>query len=363
MKKKWKTERYKKFNSKRAKNRLKRHLIHKEKRRIKNRKLHGLNKAEQHDHNFVNEKHSNYVKIAAPINLSFIDNPERVSEFIQKLSKVYDKRKRVFVLLNKVSNVSYGAIVVLLSIMVKFKSSGISFNGNLPKDPASRKIIEQSGFFENLYKSFKKVDQYSIKTRNNKIHTHASNKVDAELGSNIIESATKSIWGTKKRCQGVQRALLELMQNTNNHAVLGSEGEKHWWLSVNHNIAEQKVSFSFVDFGIGVFNSLNNKTEESKFYKWKSKINEIFSSDKNTDLLQIILEGKLHKTVTKKHYRGKGLPGINEVMERNQISNLHIITNDVFANVSQNKFKKITNGFSGTFVYWELTADNEHCDV
>ena len=59
---------------------------------------------------------------------------------------------------------------------------------------------------------------------------------------------------------------LELMQNTNNHASLKVFGEKHWWLSVNYDKDNNKVKFSFVDFGMGIFKSLENKNSKSKIY-------------------------------------------------------------------------------------------------
>lgn len=45
-------------------------------------------------------------------------------------------------------------------------------------------------------------------------------------------------------------------------------------------------------------------------------------------------------------------------MDQNWISNLHVITNDVYANVADNKYLTLRNQFQGTFVYWEVDADN-----
>ena len=63
-------------------------------------------------------------------------------------------------------------------------------------------------------------------------------------------------------------------------------------------------------------------------------------------------------TVTGKHFRGKGLPGIKQVLDREQISNLSIISNNVNANMKNNKYLKLKNQFSGTFVAWELNESN-----
>lgn len=361
MKKKQTTSDYKIRNLIHSKRIHKRELISKKKKKIKRKNLQGLSKLEREKQYSLKIKHKDYVKIKAPSNFSFINNREIFSLFIKKLNTQYEKRKKVYIQLDNIETVSYGAIVVLLSIMVKFKVANIGFNGSFPVDYDSKKIITQSGFFEYLYKKIKDEERYSIHPKANTIHTHAWKDVDSELGAKIVEDASLTIWGEKRRCQGVQRALIELMQNTNNHAEIGTEGEKHWWLSVNHIKEEQKVSFSFIDFGVGIFKNLENKPKTSKFFGWKEKLSEVFNYQSNVELLELILDGKMHKTVTNKNYRGKGLPGIKEVMRRNQISNLHIITNDVYCNAETNEYSKLSNSFSGTFVYWELNNQNISC--
>ncbi len=258
-----------------------------------------------------------------------------------------------------VEEIEYDAIVLMLSILIRFKSKGIKFNGNYPLNREADRILRESGFIKNLFRSFQDSDRYQIlEDRTNSIHTHAWKNVDSDLSADLIEKASETVWGTKKRCQGVQRALIELMQNTNNHAAVDAEGEKHWWLSVNHVKRENKVTFSFVDYGVGVFESLGKKPKGNKFYGAISKMISAFNLTGNPHLLELILRGDLHKTVTGKHYRGKGLPGINDALKRGSFSNLFIISNNVFADVSNNDFKQLKTNFSGTFVYWELLPEN-----
>src|SRR5690606_12738263 len=107
----------------------------------------------------------------------------------------------------------------------------------------------------------------------------------------------------------------------------------------HHDTKSEKVSFAFIDFGVGVFTSLNNKRQGSKFFGVVDKLREKVKFGTNADLLRLILDGTLHRTATGKPYHGKGLPGIRKVLERNQISNLNIITNDVHADIASNEFK------------------------
>jgi hypothetical protein len=357
LRKRYTTEEYKKRNERHAKRSFKRKLAHKEYKRQKNISELGLSKPKREYKRKFEDPFKNYTKVHAPTILSFIENTNEVAEFIDKLKRLYDQRKKVFVVLKDVEQITYDAIVVLLSIMVKFKSSKIDFNGDFPENDEAHQILNQSRFIEYLFKSFKESDRYNLGQKSS-ILTHAWKDVDSELGSKSIRQASKTIWGEERRCQGVQRTLIELMLNTNNHADDTKKGEKHWWLSVHHDDKNKKVSFAFIDFGVGVFTSLNNKRSSSKFYGALDKLKEKAKYGDNSELLRLLLDGTLHKTATNKSFHGKGLPGINMALKRNQISNLNIITNNVHANAETETYQTISKFFSGTFVYWELNQNN-----
>jgi hypothetical protein len=173
-----------------------------------------------------------------------------------------------------------------------------------------------------------------------------------------MAEASITIWGEKRICKGLQRTLLELMQNTNNHADIEEKGAKHWWLSVNHDKRNKKVSFYFVDYGVGIFESLKSKPAGNKWFGWFEKLKEKILHGGNEDILRLLLNGEMHKTVTGLPFRGKGLPGIKETLDRKQISGLLIISNNVYADAGKQKYLRLSNQFSGTFVTWELNEKN-----
>jgi len=150
------------------------------------------------------------------------------------------------------------------------------------------------------------------------------------------------------------------MLNTNNHADLTSKGAKNWWLYVNHDSENKVVSFAFVDFGIGIFESLKNKPASSKWFGWLEKLSSTILRG-NDDILKLIMNGDFHRTVTGKYYRGKGLPGIADALSRNQLLNLKLMSNDAFGDVSNGLYKKLKSSFNGTYIYWELGESNEYC--
>ena len=296
-----------------------------------------------------------YVK--APSQMSFVKNTERVINFINKLRSRFWAKQRTFVDLSEVKDLEHDAIVVLLSIMIRFKSNNVEFNGNFPLDRATRETLVTSGYFDELYKGKPaQSDNYSVSRNFYKLR--ANRKVNAKQSSRLILDATKTVWGEQRRCQGVQTALIELMQNTNNHAQPNKPGELHCWISTKHYPDQNKVSFTLLDFGIGVFESLKNKPDGNKFFGWETLLGRKHPYKDNSELLSLILKGELHKTVTGHYFRGKGLPVLNELTERKQISDLVIVTNDVRADVPNNKFNVMKNSFHGTFVYWELNTHN-----
>lgn len=331
----------------------KRSLISNEKRRIKRIKQQGQSFKIIQELNKMKE----YVKISAPIKFSFINKPNETIEFINKLERQYQNKKKVLVDLSRIEELDYSAIAILVSVMFTFKSRNIDFNGTFPSNPTLKKLLIDSDFFKYLNKPVGNNLEYNV-GKPNQIFTRANKEVNSELGLVVMEEASVTIWGTKRTCKGLQRVLLELMHNTNNHADTGGKGVMHWWLSVNHNKKDEKVSFVFIDYGVGIFESLKNKPISSKWAGALDKVASIFNFRSNNDLLKLFLEGKVHMTVTGEHFRGKGLPGIKEVQDRNQISNLYFISNDVYADVKSDNYIKLNKNFSGTFAYWELDKNN-----
>lgn len=332
---------------------FRRGLISKLKRRQKNKELQGFSKSEVSYKN----KYKDYIKISAPKNFSFVKSTEKTVEFIEKIERSFSARQKVFVNLEKVEFIDNSAITVLLSVMNLFKSRKIGFNGNYPLVEDAAILLYNSGFLKSLYEHSHKLT-YTF-GKKNQLFTQENKKVVPALGLPLMVEVGITVFGEQRIFKGLQRMLLELMQNTNNHAVVGNKGQKNWWLSVNHDKESNKVSFSFVDYGVGVFESLKSKPSDNKWYGTFEKIKNRLKYGTNDEILKLLLNGDLHMTVTGQHYRGKGIPGMKQVLERNQISNLHVITNNAFADVENNSYKKLKNHFSGTFVYWEIDKTNQ----
>lgn len=307
-----------------------------------------------HPRNLRNNSYPGYKRIVAPKNFSLINNTDETLRFISKLEKCLKQKKKVFVVLKDVRELAHGELVVLLSIMFKFKSEGIDFNGDFPANKHARLLLTKSGFFENLYSDISPSDEYLI---DKPIKTHAKKKVDSGMSDALISEASTYLWGEQRRCPGVQRVYLELMQNTNNHASLDAQGVHHWWTTMNIVRAERKVCFSFMDYGIGIIESLSNK-KEGKFMGVIDKVKRSFSASNDMEILKLLLDGKVHQTANLIYYRGKGLPGIYNAFLNKKISNLIVLSNKAYIDCEHNICRELDQGLSGTYVYWELNRNN-----
>lgn len=309
----------------------------------------------------INEHGEN---VYAPKVFSLLNNPEETISFVNKIEKYLLKRQKVFVVLTYIEEIDYGAIAVLFSVMDLFNIKNVPFNGNKPTNSEANEKLHVSGFFTELYRKNRSKIEYRTGSDNH-IFAKSNKKVESQLGLPVMAEASETIWGEKRICKGLQRILVELMHNTNNHAGgLNKKGDERWCLSVNHDKQNKKVQFVFVDYGVGIFNSLNEKEKGNKWYGWQDKIKSHLGlsvgSLTNDILLQKLLDGEIHMTVTQKEFRGKGLPGIKQVLDRNQISNLFVVSNNAYGDIVNTRYKLLNKNFSGTFLYWELCYSNEN---
>lgn len=333
-----------------------RKFVSKRKKKYKNKGQQYIPKEQIKLRNEFRRKFYSYKKISVPDNFSLINNPNGVLETIEKIHKAFGKRKPIFVDLKNVKEITMDALVLLLSHVTQFKSHNIRFNGSRPDNTKIEQIIEASRFYElasrsRIPKQYIGDSEFSYNRPS--FYTHAKKNVDSELTASIIAEFTKEIWGEKKRCQGVQRIFIELMQNTNNHANKIS-GDEYWWLSAVHRKETNTICFSFIDYGMGIFNSLNSKKPGEKFFGWVQAISAKCNPFNHYEVLEQMLLGNFHRTVTNKYYRGKGLPGIYEQLGKGGISKLVIISNDAYADASSSQYYKLQTPLIGTFVYFEI---------
>ena len=312
-----------------------------------------LNRAQQIARLFPGHK-----QIEAPATLSLLSNESITLDFLRKLQECYYAKKKVAVLLDDVDTLSTDGILALLSNMVQFKAARIGFNGTRPRDVSTAFKLESSGFFKHLFGPAMRIqDIYSFKKIDSFLYTHGQKTVEAGLADELVKYASEVVWGEPRRCPGIQTTLVELMHNTFDHAG-DYKGEKHWWISVEHNEQAHEATFSFMDFGVGIFRSLANKKQGEPLYGALDYIIQHFPLiTTEADRLQLILEGKVRLTQFNEYYRGKGLRNIYLKHHKNQISDLSIISNYASFKADKDDYHSIKNEFIGTFISFKMNRN------
>lgn len=339
MKKLYSTTSYKEWNTKQAKRSWKRNLATKEQRKAIRRGTEGIKKKVLRER----REEEKFAKIKAPGNFSFVENTEEILHFLNELRDLFRKKKNTFVDLRRVTNLNNDAIVLFISLIQNPKIvNGVRVWGSYPLNEKLRKIFIESGAFGTVTNEDTGYKNY-ILTRRNK-------KAEGGIAADVIRRATKVVFKKEGRCPGVYRALMESMANTCYHAKPTRIGEETWFLTVYHDRDKGHVSFAFIDLGVGIFKS-------AKMNDFKMKAVEFFGWNDNKQILKEIISGNKQSS-TKIPYRGKGLPTIYMGLERNYYSNLHIISNDVKANLTSGEYTDLKSEFNGTFIYFELNNTN-----
>ena len=303
---------------------------------------------------FEKNKYRKYKTRNAPDNFSVIDNCEEVVRFINKLRKDYHNKRKVFVNLEQVTKVTNESLCLLVSNMMLFRDGRVDFNGNFPRNAIASKVIMESGFLETLYN---KRGVRSVNNVSSPIYTHSANKSNADIADAIILSCSKFLWNVECNCGGVYNAFIELMANTIEHAD-EIEGRQKWWVTATKDKVNEKVTFSFLDYGRGIISTLTSANQK----RHKSIVEKLLSKWLGNEamLLREVMEGAL--TISEKegsHY-GNGLNSIYQDMEDGQLDNIVIISNNVFADVKNGEYHKMSESFPGTFVSWEINKNTKH---
>lgn len=307
-------------------------------------------------HIYDQKRYKDFKRRNAPEDFSIIGNHEKVISFCNNLREDYHRRRKVFVNLEKVSKVTNESLGLLVSNMMLFQHINLDFDGNFPFDEKCNAIVVKSGFLQTLYKG----NRNSIHSINNAIYTHSTLKPDSDLVAALMDSSSKFIWGESYDCDGLYNALIELMLNTYEHAD-EIEGRQKWWVTMTKDKENEKVTFSFIDYGRGIISTLRsaqNKRHSGIVAKLLFKIGNVVNS--SALLLKEVLEGALVISEKEGSNYGNGLHSIYVDMKDNHLDNVIIITNNVYADLKNDNYQMMNVSFPGTFVSFEINKNTVH---
>lgn len=281
-----------------------------------------------------------YTHLRAPSTFSITKNPEESIGFLNQIESI-SQSKNIDLDISSVSSLTPDAIAVLIATICKPKFSKRNVRGNLPQDSLSQQILVASGFFDHVKRRVnlpKVLDKGIITQRRSK-------KVESETAAELIHRGSSILHGRSLPSKPAYRVLIEAMGNTHNHAAGDGHTRETWWATVYVDRKRERICFCFVDTGVGIFKSV--KVRRIK------RIYNLIRGKTDADLLRDMLEGKVQSS-TGLPYRGRGLPSINTLRKRHELQKLIIVTNNVYADVTDENFYILKALFRGTLLYWEI---------
>lgn len=341
-----KTKRYKSLKHQLSRERAemkKRHLPSKRRRRVSL----SIRRQDIVNRNLVNGKKP--INKVSPDNLSLVDNTNAVIEYINDCKVLLHKKEKVVMDIENVQNLSPDAIALLAACANDANYSGKygKLSGNAPKEPRLLKLFAESGFYK--FVSSSKLMKSVQKQEVNLLHKESHFQVQPEIAKEACLYGTKHVFSSTEPFSDLYEMIIEAMSNTNNHANKKHEGTTKWWL-YTYNDPNGKTCYSFIDLGVGIFDSL-------PVNRYKKLTNWIGISH-NVDLVQDLLDGKIKsREIIDNDLRGKGIPQIARNSQQDVFGRAYIISNDVKINLKTRDAEKLKSNFQGTCLYWELIKE------
>lgn len=324
---------------------LKKRTIRKKILKIRKKNYNNYIKTTSNSH--YDKKNSEF-QFLAPENLSIMDNSEETIKYfndvIKKIKGKVHHKLTINFLLNNVKELTIDAVMYMLAITKNTKKFHHA-KGSYPTDEKAKAVFMNSGFLK------------YVLSNKNIINPKPNEDIQIRMSNNYNDSATtcREINQTLIERYGIKRSKLtflydilsEMMINTNEHAYNSNNYLiNNWYVYVA--LEEDKVSFSFLDTGSGIPNTVAKN--------FKEKI-DFLGLVKHSDLILSALLGQF-KSSTKKAYRGKGLPKFTKYNKNKRIHNFKIVSGKGMVIYNNEKNKYITYNLDkelvGTVYYFEV---------
>ena len=206
--------------------------------------------------------------------------------------------------------------------------------GALPKTKSIRKLLTK---VDNVFHINKPINIPEVS------NAEKENLLNPTLIDNIVNDLKKI--GIKEYYYPFNVFLTELIGNAVEHGI---ENRKiNWWLTSEVDNKNRIAKYTFVDMGLGIISSHKKAGLPWKYY-FKNSIQILLGA----------LSGELGSS-TKESNRGKGLPQLRDMIVKENVSDLILITNDVSLNFQNGSFVVRRNpNFVGTYYSWTIDHNN-----
>lgn len=303
---------------------------------------------------YIREK--DFIRIVQiPEIFSIWKKPEPLLKKFKIIEDFLRKGKNIELNMTNINYISEDAILYLISRIefYRIKYPGQSVSGTFPTNPNCRDFLVKSRFPEYVVtqvKCPKDSTIYPIKD---------GRSADPLIVAEVMDYISTIIKFSEDESAKIYGAIIELLQNTKQHAYDETDLQGKWWLIAIPSTDRKKVHFTILDNGYGIPSTVKRKSLEIL----QSGI-PIKKFGVDATLIESALDGKFQRTRTGKSFRGQGLPTVFELTTMGQIDNLRIISNygHVLTGPNKSILEKYTfsNKFDGTLISWDFIESNHN---
>lgn len=288
--------------------------------------------------------HKEYFQLAAPKNLDLINNTNEVLGYFSEARELLKNETNVNFDISGVELLTAPTIALMIA---NINDNNFTFesnvSGNAPNKPELQRLFSESGFYDHV-----KTKGRFAHGKNTLLHKEVHTKVVPEMAKEATIIGTRHVFGNERPFDLVYDTLIECMQNTNNHASISHKGSCYWWLYVYSDPDKKITSYTFLDLGVGIFNSIEVRDYIKRIFKR-------IPFKGNLLLVDDLLSGKIGSRLDKdRGMRGKGIPQITNDSKSENFKSFYILANDVKIDLKSGNKESLNQKLKGTMIYWEL---------
>lgn len=286
--------------------------------------------------------------VRAPEVFSLVQNPSETILFLNEIRETARSRN-VFVDLSGVKAITPDAVAALLATIHHSRIEPAIVAGNVPQDSGAAKMVNNSGFRDHVRtpggmpyesprgkvrKRYRAGDVYQI-------------RFDRLVAKELVEFGTGKLYGTPRPNGPSFSILCEAMLNTLNHASRRPGTHEPWWASVYYDAERQRACFTFIDQGVGIFQSYGLR-QRLKMWLELNVLNR-------AETLKRLFQGEIPSS-SREPGRGNGIPRIYDHSKAQRIRSLTVVTNNVKGEAETDRYEILDKSYQGTLLYWEIST-------
>lgn len=309
-----------------------------------------------------NKEYKKPKKITVPKKFSFIENTNESLKFFDDFFNYIDEGYEKFnFIMTDVEDLGIETLLYMISIdkILKSDNKNIKIKISMPKVESIKYKMYLSGFAKYFTQNLKyDIDEKTIFSIKDGMSTKQNNINEEDVCGDAVDFVKSLVAEDKYKnyIRALYNALVELMQNTHDHAYdeeeeIDEDNTRRTWYLFAVQLTNG-IAFYFFDNGKGITKTARKSIIEKAFGK---------ISLEQCKILESTLNGE-YRSVTNLPNRNKGLPQINELLKNNDIMSSIILTNKVVnyydLKSKTNMFKKIDYNFKGSLFVWILPSND-----